>query len=464
MPTTIAVDLAKSVFEVAVSERPGRVRESHRLSRAQFSRFLATRQPATVVMEACGTAHFWARHAELHGHRALLLPPHAVRPYVTRNKTDRSDSKGLLEALRNEGIHPVPIKTVSQQTLTALHRLRSSWLTTRTARLNAIRGLLRELGVLIPIGSTKVVPRVRTLLAEDDCQVPVALRLALSAAADEIEQIEQHAVSNHLSLWDAMCAMLDAGAAPARAHAALNSFRKLIQGMAAFAQDPDLPLAILQREAEMAASRRNLVNVGWDRQVLRWLAERGKAPPTIVMTAYGDINKAVSLVHELGAFWFLEKPLDFDVLRVLLERAAQEFGFTAYGVAAAPAVALHPVGTPRVAVMHTWQTTQSEGWLRLALDARRHQRSELRLESGDPGPERGVGHLHDPPHGGRDRCDARRRDALHAERRRAGRDLHLPRAVGPHPVEKVGRDLRAGARPGQAGDAAAVPKLTLTAE
>jgi len=109
MPTMIAVDVAKSVFEVALSERPGRVAERHRLSRAQFSRFVTERPPATVLLEACGMAHFWGRHAETYGHRVLLLPPHAVRPYVPRNKTDRADAKGLLEAARNDGIQPVPV-------------------------------------------------------------------------------------------------------------------------------------------------------------------------------------------------------------------------------------------------------------------------------------------------------------------------------------------------------------------
>ena len=78
--TTIAVDLAKSVFEVAVSERPGKVAERKRLSRGQFSRLLAQRAPSTVVMEACGTAHFWGREAQARGHQVVLLPPHAVRP------------------------------------------------------------------------------------------------------------------------------------------------------------------------------------------------------------------------------------------------------------------------------------------------------------------------------------------------------------------------------------------------
>lgn len=106
--TVIAIDIAKSVFEAAVSTHPGRVAARHRLTRRQFARFIATQPPATLLMEACGTAHFWGRAAQAHGHRVVLLPPHAVRPYVARNKTDRADAKGLLEAARNERIHPCP--------------------------------------------------------------------------------------------------------------------------------------------------------------------------------------------------------------------------------------------------------------------------------------------------------------------------------------------------------------------
>src|SRR2546426_4623115 len=130
---TIAVDVAKSVFEVAVSEYPGQVRERHRLSRGRFSRFLAEHPPATVVMEACGSAHHWAREAQSRGHRVILVPPHAARPYVLRNKTDRTDAKGLLEAFRNDDLPPVPVKSVPQQALARPHRLRSTWAATRTA-------------------------------------------------------------------------------------------------------------------------------------------------------------------------------------------------------------------------------------------------------------------------------------------------------------------------------------------
>jgi transposase len=188
--TTIAVDLAKSVFEVAVSQRPGKVAERHRLSRGQFSRFLAEQAPATIVMEACGTAHFWGRQAEARGHRVLLLPPHAVRPYVLRNKTDGADAKGLLEAVRNEALHPVPVQSVDPHVLAALHRMRSSWMATRTARLNTIRGLLRELGFPIPVGARQVVPHVWALVSDADSGLPDALRPALAEAAREIGELE----------------------------------------------------------------------------------------------------------------------------------------------------------------------------------------------------------------------------------------------------------------------------------
>jgi transposase len=188
--TTIAVDLAKSVFEVAVSERPGRVSERRRLSRAQFARFLAERPPAMLVMEACGTAHFWGRRAQAAGHRVRLLPPHAVRPYVPRNKTDRADAKGLPEASRNEAIQAVPVKSLEQQALTTLHRLRSSWLAARTARINTLRGVLRELGFPIPLGARQVAPAVYAILEDADAQFPDVLRPVLAEAAREIRELE----------------------------------------------------------------------------------------------------------------------------------------------------------------------------------------------------------------------------------------------------------------------------------
>lgn len=189
--TTIAVDLAKSVFEVAVSQHAGRVSERRRLSRTQFCRFLGEQAPATVLMEACGTAHYWGREAQARGHEVVLLPPHAVRRYVLRNKTDGADAKGLLEARRNEDIRPVPLKSEEQQVLTALHRMRSCWMAARTARLNTLRGLLRELGVFIPVGAREVVPTVHALVGDTASGLPDGLRPVLREAAQEIAELER---------------------------------------------------------------------------------------------------------------------------------------------------------------------------------------------------------------------------------------------------------------------------------
>ena len=189
--TAIAVDVAKNVFQVGVSERPGRLRQTLRLQRPQFLLFLATQPACTVVMEACGSAQFWAGRIERLGHRVVLLPAHLVRPYVRGNKTDRTDVKGILEAYRNEDIRPVPIKTPAHQALVALHRLRSAWVADRTARLNTLRGLLRELGIFIPVGSRKVIPEVWAQLEDADSAVPDSVRPLLAEACEEVREMER---------------------------------------------------------------------------------------------------------------------------------------------------------------------------------------------------------------------------------------------------------------------------------
>jgi transposase len=159
--TQVAVDLAKSVFQVAVSHAPGRVDKQHRLSRQRFRTFFLHHPPTHVLMEACGSAHHWGRELQALGHQVSLLPPSHVARYRQGNKTDRADAKALLEAARNEDITPVPVKSLDQQAINALHRLRSGYLGTRTARINAVRGLLREFGIPVPLGA-------RTFLAKAD--------------------------------------------------------------------------------------------------------------------------------------------------------------------------------------------------------------------------------------------------------------------------------------------------------
>lgn len=188
--TWIGVDLAKTVFEVAVSHEPGKVTRTRRLSRAKFSEFFAQQPPATVVMEGCGMAHFWGRQMRQMGHQPVLLPARYVKPYVRRNKTDRCDAKALLEAYRNEEILPVPVKSEAQQTLTALHRLRSSWMGARVAQINTVRGVMRELGLTIPLGARKVAPQVRVWIADADSGLSEPLREILNLACQQIDDYD----------------------------------------------------------------------------------------------------------------------------------------------------------------------------------------------------------------------------------------------------------------------------------
>jgi transposase len=188
--TVIAVDLAKSVFELAISAHPGRVDDRKRLTRLQLNAYLSSLPPCIVVMEACGTAHFWAREVQKMGHVPVLLPPHLVRPYVRRNKTDRADAKGILEAFRNKDIHPVPVKTPEQQMVGAVHRARAGWIKERTAKLNMLRGLCREMGVTIPLGADQVVPAVRGVVGDAERELMRCFRSVLSAVCDELAEIE----------------------------------------------------------------------------------------------------------------------------------------------------------------------------------------------------------------------------------------------------------------------------------
>lgn len=190
---TIGVDLAKSLFEVAMVPKPGASAVTRRrFTRPQFERFLQFQAPAHVVMEACGGSHHWARVAQRHGHRVSLLPAQRVRPYVAAHrKNDQADAAALLEAVRNPQIRPVAPKTIAQQELLALHRIRTQWMSTRTARINALRGFLHELGLPMARGARTAQTTAIQLLADDSGAIPARLRRALRALLDEIRALEE---------------------------------------------------------------------------------------------------------------------------------------------------------------------------------------------------------------------------------------------------------------------------------
>jgi transposase len=189
--TTVAVDLAKDVFEVALANRAGRIFEPKRLTRRQFERFVDTLPAGTaVIMEACGTAHYWGRRCQERARSVQLLPPQSVRPYVRRNKTDRTDAEALLEAARCGDIRPVPVKTLEQQTLLALHRVRRHWQADRTARINAMRGLLRGHGLPIGVGARTALTRIPALIEDATVVLPDPVRHVVWLLLEEVRILE----------------------------------------------------------------------------------------------------------------------------------------------------------------------------------------------------------------------------------------------------------------------------------
>jgi transposase len=199
---TVAVDLAKTVFQVVVADERGRITERRRLTRAQFERFWEQQSPCRVLMEACGSAHHWGRWLMARGFDVVLLPAHSVTPYVQRNKTDERDAEGLLEAVRSPRVHPVAVKSRDQQQIQALHRIREQWKRTRTQRINGMRGLLREFfalraqcprrfGLICSVGAEKLMKSLPALLQENASEVPPRVRALLRQMHQEVCDLKE---------------------------------------------------------------------------------------------------------------------------------------------------------------------------------------------------------------------------------------------------------------------------------
>ena len=177
--TTIGLDLAKSVFQVHAVDAGGRVVLRKQVKRAQMKAFFAKLPPCLVGMEACGGAHYWGRELQALGHVVKLMPPQYVKPFVKRNKNDAADAEAICEAVQRPNMHFVPIKTVEQQAILAVHRVRQGLVKARTAQANQIRGLLAEFGLAIPKGIAQIEPRVLALLEDGNNGLPDSFRRLL---------------------------------------------------------------------------------------------------------------------------------------------------------------------------------------------------------------------------------------------------------------------------------------------
>ena len=187
MDTMIGVDLAKSIFQLHGASMTGQVKFRKKLTRLQFRQFIADHAPAVVVMEACGSASYWAREISRLGHSVKLIAPQYVRPFVKRQKNDMADAEAIVIAAQRPEMRFVEPKTEEQQARAALFRARERLVHQRTELVNALRGLLYEFGEVLPQGIAQI-KRVSALLDDPACALP---KLVKDECRDLLAQISE---------------------------------------------------------------------------------------------------------------------------------------------------------------------------------------------------------------------------------------------------------------------------------
>ena len=202
--TTIGLDLAKHVFQVHGVDAEGQPLLRRRLRRSEVIAFFAGLPSCLIGMEACATAHHWARELGRLGHRVRLMPPSYVKPYVKRGKTDAADAEAICEAVTRPTMRFVPVKAADQQAALVLHRTRDLLVRQRTVLINAIRGHMAEFGIVAPQGATRVGEFVAEIVAGEDSEpLPRLARRALLTLVAELEALGQRikAVEAEIMAW-----------------------------------------------------------------------------------------------------------------------------------------------------------------------------------------------------------------------------------------------------------------------
>lgn len=187
--TTYGLDIAKNVMQLHWVEAGTGEIGRRKLARAKLAAYFAELQPVRIVMEACGSAHHWARVFVGLGHEVELLPAVQVRPFVRSNKDDAADARAIWLAAQQSDIRRVPQKSVQQQAVLALHRTRQHWVSVRTATVNSLRGLLYEFGVVLRGGRKAGLKALAEQRAAIDEQIPETMRGLVDGQLHTLGQI-----------------------------------------------------------------------------------------------------------------------------------------------------------------------------------------------------------------------------------------------------------------------------------
>jgi transposase len=188
----IGVDLAKQVFQLHGVDSHEQVKCRRQLKRAQMREFFRRLEPCLVAMEACGSAHYWARELRQLGHEVRLIAPQFVKPYVKGDKHDAHDAEAICEAASRPGMHYVPVKSAEQQAAQAVHRIRSRLVRARTALSNEVRGLLGEFGIVSSRrGRSAGSALLGQVVAGEHGPLPAPMDALLTELQDELQALDQ---------------------------------------------------------------------------------------------------------------------------------------------------------------------------------------------------------------------------------------------------------------------------------
>ena len=189
--TTVGIDLAKNVIQVHGVDERGKAVLKKPLKRSQVLAFFANLPPCLIGLEACASAHYWARKLQSYGHTVKLMAPQLVKPYVKTNKNDMADAEAICEAVSRPTMRFVPVKSAAQQAVLALHRARQGFVKARTARANQIRGLLAEYGIVIPQGIGHIARRLPDILEDGENDLPGMFRELLQRLGDHLKELDR---------------------------------------------------------------------------------------------------------------------------------------------------------------------------------------------------------------------------------------------------------------------------------
>jgi transposase len=189
--STIGLDIAKNVFQVHGIDERGEVVARRQLRRRQVLAFFGNVPPCLVGMEACATAHHWAREIAKLGHEVRLMPARYVKAYVKRNKNDAADAEAICEAVTRPTMRYVSVKTIEQQSVLMLHRTRALFVRQRTALINAIRAHLAEFGIVAGVGRNGVERLLELIARDEDERIPSAARECLMALAAQLAMVKR---------------------------------------------------------------------------------------------------------------------------------------------------------------------------------------------------------------------------------------------------------------------------------